>query len=351
MSTDFSKKYLDPKYWNPKNVEIIDWDKFYATNPKVPEVFDPPQKKNMDGCLYAPLWWWNRSCLGEPCPSILHSCCGFHKPHMDRISNGDSLFNKLLKAETTSQSTPEPLRNHLFWTKDNIAPETLLNLSTFAWREQTEESKVIGVGELVEALTSNPSCLGYLFAYLNSRTTMIVQGSPDGKWFCIAGLNEVTEQCSYIYIYIVQEGDEFRTTEGEVIDDVKPGDCVRISWGDQLNPYETDNSKITYHYFLRRVASINEEGQLELNTRHYADLLKVATSDASDKCCETCCFTFTCCTSAEERFDFQVNHVSDKQYFKMVAAPPTAEEIERALGNGEDDFNDNPKASKYNSIP
>lgn len=355
MSTGFPKAYLDPRYWNPtaEGYEIIDWDRFLATNPKIPDVFDPPQKNRYKGYRFAPLWWWNRSCYCEPIPSCLHSCCAFTKPEMDRISNEYSLFKKLLKPENMSQSAPEELRNHLFWTENNVAPETLVNFGSWAWREQTKENRVIGVGAVVNDWTNDATCMGYLFSLQASTRVATVQRSPDGKWIALVTIGDPSSKenkTNYVFIYIVQEGDEFRTVDGEVMDYVKPGDIVRITW-DTSNPYETDNSKISYLYFPRKVASINEGGELELNSPHYETLLMMATNDASDKCCETCCYTFTCCTSSEERYNFQVNHVNDRQVFKMSSAPPTSQEIERAVGNGDgDEFNDDGAKPSYNAI-
>ena len=346
MSTDFPKEYLDPLYWNPQNegYEIIDWDRWYATEPKVPKVFDPPQKLKFSEWRFTPLYWWNRSWYLQPFVALLHSCCCSVKPEMEKISNGDVLFKKLLKPENTSADAPEILRNHLFWTEHNVAPETLFNFGSWAWRKPTDKNRVIGVGEIAYDFTNDPTLLGYIFSHLASSTTATVQMSPDGKWLAIVTIDDPSpagKKCNYLFIYVVQEGDEFETVDGEPLDYIKPGDLVRISW-DLKNPYETDNDKISYLYFPRRVASINENGQLQLNSPHYDALLKVATNDASDKCCETCCYTCSCFMSPEERFEFQVNHVSDRQVFKMSSAPPTSEEIERAVGNGEDDFADNP---------
>ncbi len=348
MSTDFPKEYLDPLYWNPENkgFEIIDWERWYATEPKVPSVFDPPQRKNLGGCLLAPMYWWNRSCYFQPLAAILHSCCTC-KPEMDRISKGDSLFKKMLIPEHASPDAPEELRNHLYWTENNIAPETLIGFGSWAFRKQTEEGRVIGVGDISINFTNDPTCWGYIFAINSQRTKALVQRSPDGKWISLQTIDSPSAKgtkCNYLFIYVVQEGDEFRTVEGEPMDYVKPGDIVRVTW-DESNPYETDNSKLKYLYFPRKVASINENGEVVLNDSHYEALLKNATNDASDMCCKTCCFTCALCMSAEERFQFQVGNISDLQVFKpSKAAPPTSEEIDRAVGDGEDDFNDNPKS-------
>lgn len=328
------EEYLDEKYWNleNENFEIIDWAKWYKTNPEVPKVFDPPQKNNLKGLKSAPMWWWNRSCYFKPVPSVLQCCCAI-KPEMERISDGDTIFRKMLDPRTTSDDAPDEFKNHLFWTENNIAPETLINFGSWAWRKQTNGGRTIGVGKIQDNWTSDPTCFGYFFSLGAKKRVAVVQRSPDGKWFALSTTASPSPEasCNWLFIYVVQKDDKFTTTSGEDMDHVKPGDLVRVSWGG-TNPYETDNSKLSYFYFPRRVASTNKEGILVKNSPHYEDLLKAATNDASDKCCETCCYTCTLTMSPEERFNFQVNHISDKQAFKIPAAPPTSEVIDRELG-------------------
>jgi len=329
----YPEEYVDPKYWHPKckNFELIDWQKWLATNPTVPKVYNPPQSEKLSGRTSIPMWWWARSCYVQPISCCLHSCCAV-KPEMERISDGDALFRGLLNPENTSDDAPDVLGNHLLWTQDNIAAETLINFGSMAWRKQSDEGRVIGLGTALNDWTNDVTCFGYgTSIYMNTRF-FVVQRSPDEKWYALSGFSspEPETECSFMFIYVVQEGDQYETPDGNIIEYVKPGDLVRVSW-DNTNPYETDNSKLSYMYFPRRVASINSEGLLVKNSPHIEDLLKVATSDASDKCCETCCYTCSCCMSPVDRFVFQTSHISDRQVFRKAPKPPTSEVIDRSL--------------------
>ncbi len=181
--------------------------------------------------------------------------------------------------------------------------------------------------------TSDATVFAYFFSYVIANRTTVVQASPDGKWYALITFSDPGPEslCKYVFIYVVQEGDIFETPDGEVIEHVQPGDLVRLTWNLD-DPYETDESKLKYMYFPRRVASINsDDGSLEKNSPHYEDLVAAATRSASGYCCQTCCYTCACCMSGPERVDFQVKHVSDRQTFKSSAVPPTGEVIDRKI--------------------
>jgi len=214
-------------------------------------------------------------------------------------------------------------------------------MGSWAWRKQTAEGRVIGMGSMDYDWTSDATVFAYFFSYAIANRTTVVQASPDGKWYALITMSDPGPEslCKYVFIYVVQEGDTFETTGGKVIDHVKPGDLIRMTW-DLDSPYETDDSKLRYMYFPRRVASINSDGLLVKNSPHYEDLLEAATRDPSDYCCQTCCYTCACFMSGPERVDFQVKHVSDRQTFKSSAVPPTGEFIDRKIGEAEDEFDD-----------
>lgn len=324
------KELSDPRYWNPKckNFEIIDWDKFYSKNPSPPFVFDPPQRhQKLQGWKSSLLWWWNRSWLCQP----FHFFCPIPRAEMARISDdSEILIQKLLGPNPSSQNIPEPLRNKLLWTENNIAPETLVSFNRWAWRSQSAEGRVIGLGTLWYDWTVNPTLFGTIIASVLSKKFGAVQVSPDGKWINIATFSDPSEQgtVNYIYMYVVQEGDVFTTPDGNVIEHVKPGDIVRLTWNLE-DPYDCDNSKLVYMYFPRVVATLDEtKGIVRRVDEHYGDLLTYATNDG-DQCLSTCCYTCSCGWSAERRFDFQVSTISDLQRFAVAAPPPATEVVER----------------------
>lgn len=275
------------------------------------------------------MWWSNRSWLLQPLPCLFYSCCS-PKPSKERISDGDKLFTKLLRPEAESEYAPEELRNHLFWTEDNIAHETLVSFGNWAWRRQDKENpRVIGLGTLQHGWTNNPTCFGAILARI-STSFLTVKRSPDGKWIYLTGIDDPSKNGEIrgsIWIYIVQEGDVFTTPDGRVLEEVKPGDLCRLTWeGDDL--YDCDNSKLTYMYFPKRVVSLDENGQLVRNQPYFDNLVGKAKAP-QDKCRQTCCYTCSCCMTSEQRFEFSTNFISDEQYFSEPPIPPTGEVVDR----------------------
>lgn len=272
-----------------------------------------------------PLWWWFRSCYFRPCAP----CISGAKPENARISDESQvLIKKLLRPSPNPEIIPEPFRNKLLWTENNVAPETLVSFNRWAWRSQSEEGRVIGLGNIRYDWTNDPTCFGGVFTRFHKGLFATVQMSPDSKWVLLATFQDPSsdKEVGYLHMYVVQEGDEFKTPDGKIIDYVKPGDLVRVSWSGQ-DPYECNNDNLDYMYFPREVATL-ENGVVVRNDEHYGDLLKHATSKAG-KCFETCCYSCTCGMSGENRFDFQVSNISDKQIFASSPDPPTSAVIDR----------------------
>lgn len=336
--TSHPKEYLDPIYWNPQcsNFELIDWERWEAQNPRasIPQVFDPPQRSAYSGLKFAPLSWWSRSWYFQPLPCIINSCCG-PKGEKELISAGGigedtpPIFQKLLGSNANSDLVPEPFRNKLLWTENNIAAETLISFNRWAWRSQTEEGRVIGLGNISTDWTNDPNCLGVSLSFYLATRFISIQQSPDGKWIILGTFSDPTEtgEVTYMHMYVVQEGDTFQNWKGETMDYVKPGDIIRLTW-DTTNPYECRPDKLSYQYFPRIVATINDEGQVVKHKENYQELLKRATNSPG-LCCETCCYSCMCCSSAEERFDFQTSNISDSQIFESAGAPPASAMLDR----------------------
>lgn len=348
-SKDYNEAFLDPNRWNPNEnypFELIDWEKWESLNPAPPKVYDPPQRYTYYGsALSIPLWWWNRSCYFQPLANCFISCCPCNpKKKVARIStDADDLFEQLLVPPIDSSLVPEPFRNHLFWTADNNAPETLVSFNRFAWRKQEEGGRVIGLGSARYDWTNDRTCFGCFFASLPELFGAI-QVSPNGKWILLNATTYLAGSLfksagNYMYLYVVQEDDEFTTPDGEVIDYVKPGDLVRLSW-DGSDPYQCDNSKLTYMYFPRKVATIDEEtGIITKNPVHFDEMIRRATNDAGKRG-ETCCYCCACNMSGPERWDFQTQNINDYQIYSPAAQPPSAEIIDRAVSSGETETND-----------
>lgn len=329
LSAKYPKEYLDPLYWKPEceNFELVDWGRWESLNPTVPKVFDPPQRyRYLRGCSFIPLWWWHRSCYFLPCVSTITD---LSKPKKGRISDArKDLFQKLLKPSPNPDIIPEPFRNKLFWTENNIAPETLISFNRWAWRSQSEQGRVIGLGNLKYDWTNDPTCFGAIINFGQRNIFGVIQMSPDGKWVLLSTFTNPRSRgkVTYFHMYVVQKGDEFKTPDGETIEFVKPGDLVRVSWNAK-DPYEFDNDNVDYMYFVRTVATL-ENGVVVKDAENHGDLLDRVNNKA-EMGRQTCCYCCNCSMSGEDRFDFQVANISDKQLFASSPEPPKSEIIDR----------------------
>lgn len=334
-SKEYPKEYLDPIYWHPESEGFVlfDWDKWLAKNPSVPKVYGPPQRSSYFRTWSSiPLWWWNRSCYLQPLAFCCRPCSP--KPEMERISDVKSgaLFTGLLGPNPNPENIPEPFRNKLLWTRENIAPETLISFNRWAWRSNTPEGRVVGVGTLGIDWSNDASCFGLVFAYQQPKSFANVQVSPDGKWILLNAFRDPKKggKMNYLWMYVVQEGDVFTSTDGKVLDWVKPGDLLRVTWN-QNDPYECNNELVNYMYFIRTVATLDEEkGTVTLEEENFSELFTNATNDPGcGTCLATCCYTCSCCMSGEDRFDFQVSNISDRQIFSPSATPPESNVVDR----------------------
>lgn len=331
-SKAYRKELVDPKFWHPEapNFHIIDWEKFYAQNPIVPKVYTPTQRKTYyNGVAFALNWWSNRSWLCQPIGFCYRPCSP--KNEMESISDLESgkLFTGLLGPNPNPENIPEPLRNKLIWTRENVAPETLISFNRFAWRPNTPEGRVIGLGDLHGDWTNNASTFGTIFGAALKSKFCAVQVSPDGKWIVLSPFSDPDKEVNNIFMYVVQDDDVFTDTNGKVLEFVKPGDLMRLSWN-LLDVYDV-GGKTKYEYFPRVVATLNEEkGTVDLVEENFSELLEKATSKPEcGTCLTTCGYTCTCCWSGEDRVEFQYSYVSDRQIFTPTATPPESSVIDR----------------------
>ena len=317
-----------PKYWNPEcdNFILMDWEKWESLKPSPPKIFEPPQKRTCKGIFCVPLWWWHRSCYCQPCVRMIYSSSG---AKLERITD-DEMFSKILGPHPESEKVPAPLRNKLFWMENNVAPETLVSFNRWSWRSNTKEGRIIGLGNMRYDWTKDPTCLGFLLTIIQSNMFATIQASPDGKWFLIGILlgGPVRGYVQYHHIYVVQEDDVFKSSDGKVIEHVKKGDILRIDW-DNTDPYACDNSEVNYMYFPRPVAIFDEKTeQIKKDYRNYDDLLASAV-DSPLRCAETCCYSCSPFMKNHERYDFQVSYNSNLQALASAPAPPPSQIIER----------------------
>ena len=190
----------------------------------------------------------------------------------------------------------------------------------------------IGLGWMAADWSNSPNVSGYSMA-LGSNMIVNVQGSPDGKWYKLATIignpSQVTSKIMYLDLYVVQEGDEFTDRDGNVLDYVKPGNLLRLTYS-RTDAYDCDPANLRFAYFPRPVAELDEEtGKIQPVCPHYDALMEAMTSQPS-KDIELATFGFTDASSLtkDERYDLQVSHISDIQMHTSAATPPHGDAIE-----------------------
>ena len=337
MGKDLPEAAIDPDYWHPKakNFEILDWDKWLATNPKAPEVFDPPQAYTFYGYKHSLLLWWSRRTfpLCQPLVRPLIPCCSPTKMTGAIDDKDQSIYWDLLGPSPDSSKIPSAFRNTIFWTDFNSVPETLVSMNRWSWRSQTPEGRVIGLGSLKYDWTRDRTLWGLGFTFGAVDVKMNVQASPDQKWLSIQSFRDPTDPeatVNWIFFYVVQEGEVYKDKDGKVIDYLKPGDLIRCTWN-KLDPYDT--AELTYNYHPRRVAHYNEETQaVEIDPVHHKALLEKATKDEdcgwkSKTCCG--CSGLLWCVSSKERYNHDVTYLPKHHSFQSGPTPVMGDAIER----------------------
>jgi len=331
-------EFVDPAYWNPpsKNFEIIDWVKWQACKPQIPFVLDYPQRYLQDrGEIFDNFWGRGGNLPDETIAA------GF-KPQTGNVSDLDlSLFHGILGPHPSSALVPEIFRNKVLWMQGNDMFEYLVSFNRAAWRPNTKEGRAIG---LIGA--------GYDWTYATHARALIgaeyfkdaflnIQMSPDGKWVKLFKINVLDPydpelEGDWIDMYIVQEGDVFYDSKGNILDYVKPGDIYRLTWHNQGNPYLCDADKLSFSYFARTVASLDEAtGTITAVSPGYDDLIKAVTAQPpKDVEAATNDFTTSETMTDEEKFDFLVTYEPDRQMYLSSPPPPFGEVID-AIGSEE----------------
>jgi len=335
-------EFLDPSYWHPEcsNFEVIDWAKWDAKNPRPPKIYAPPQlnEGKFSGFIRSINFWGRRSPLLRPCgiTACLHRCFS-PRTTASRISN-DEIFYELLDPSRESPTAPDFLRG-VWWLKENLAPETLITIHNWAWKSSAKSlgpgkpapkkpTGPVGLGAVLYNWTSDPTLSGCCFASFVGGLVNI-QIHPEGKWIALAFFRDPSKDSRVFWdwIYVVQEGDEFYSPDGEKLDYLTPGNLIRLTWSQQ-DVYECDNANLNYMYTPLKVATLDKDGKTLV--RHhpaYDDLQKRATQRAKKR---PCCFgRLACNLSSLERLEFALEELSDKQMWTPSPPPPTAAIIDR----------------------
>jgi len=322
-----TENLLNPEWW--KAAPIIDWDKFYGQNPdsKVPMVYDPPQRygKGSQG-VSMPL-------VGEQYETIMEyyfvdeartlkpeEIAASGKPNAAKIS--EDLIDKVLGPSPDSSKVAKPFRNNLFWMEDNHAAEELVSFNRWAWRSQTEgNGRVIALGDMGYDWTNDASKLGAILSN-TGKFNIAIQESPCKKYYKLALLLG-NDRFLWMTMYVIQEGDILVDRDGTPVPGVNPGDMIRFSYGDGLDPYECSAEKIVLAYLVRRVATYNEEtGKVERNSSQYDRLMARVNAPLPEGVENVSHLTLP------ERFDLSRATACDLQLYKPAPTPPSGAEIE-----------------------
>jgi hypothetical protein len=285
----------DPRFQLPKdarpffqNLDAEAWAKWEA-EAKPPATYAPPQMEPgylVCSCIN---WWNQRSPLFAPnppccpvgCSNCAYTCCvGDHE--YASILEPDAWMAKMLSTGT-SPNCPERMKG-IWWMHDNIAAhEHLLTFHDAEWA--TEK---LALKTLAHNWSRGPTCFGavlFTFVKLNGNTLRI-EISPGDKWITIGGSSG-----DPTWIYMHQEGEEFPMPDGSILKPEKD-DMMRISTVDDAIP----NSKTTYQYRLRRIAYLDDAGNL-VKTPAYEEIRKAASEPLKyPPCCCGYCF----CRSQEQ---------------------------------------------------
>jgi len=324
---NYRSEYLDPSYWHPKtkNFEIIDWDKWEANcGDSVPFTYDPPFRATFTQKVFTGPTQWGR--LGNlPEEEIATGA----KPNIGYASDPDyKLFYGILGQAPDPSLVPEPLRNKLLWMEENVVSEYMNSFNRAAWRHNTEEGRVTGLFLTGDDYTVATHEIGFVTAPAAANTFVNFQASPDGKWIKFFKIpddpNDPEQESKWFDMYIVQEGDVFTDRDGKVLDYVQPGDIYRLEFEDKIDPYVC--SYTTYQYFMRAVATIDEEtGVITPNQPHYDDMMNAVLNEPSDEFKEmTKNYTDESMMTSQDRWDFLTTYEPDRQMYMSSPPPPPA---------------------------
>jgi len=333
--TNYRPELVNADYWHPKasNFEIIDWEKYETKCGSFFEdlVYDPPQRAKTPSInlVNDDMTWWQRSQINFP-----QTWATSVKPNIGVVDDDSlNLFAALLGPNPDSSLVPEPFRNNLLWMQDNEAPELLVSFNRGAWRANTPEGRSIGVTWMREDWSTPPNAWGYTIANYLATSAINWQTSPDGKFIKFARMagdpSDPDIEVHWTDMYIIQEGDEFKDSHGNVMTDVEPGDIVRYTF-DTHDAYSCSPEDYKFQYLPRKVAVLNEEtGKITPYSPHYERLLgTIAAQPPAELHLQTLGFTNATTMYMPERWDFYVKHLSRYQLYTSAPTPPHADLLE-----------------------
>jgi hypothetical protein len=324
----YRSEFLDPSFWHPatSNFEIIDWERWEACDHEIPFMNDPPFRENFSQAIFDqnPFKWGRIDNLPE---EVIATGA---KPSIGYVTDPEyGLFYGILGQAPESSLIPEPFRNKLLWTQENVGAEYLNSFNRAAWRHNTPEGRVTGLFLTGTDYTGATHETAFAIADRAFKNQFVnFQVSPNGKWIKFYNIpddpTDSTIDSNWFDMYIVQEGDEFTDRDGNVLDWVKAGDIYRLEFGDKKDPYHCKD--VTYEYFMRTVATIDEEtGVITPEYPHYDALIDTVTNEPPEELKEaTSNWTDSSSMSGAEKWDFLTDYEPDRQMYLSSPLPPPA---------------------------
>jgi len=272
-------KWAIPQDADPFFRNGIDWQEWNKRAPQPPQVYDPPQlrpgflPKQLCLCLN---WWNQRSpLLAGPlipccCAASVYKCCIPNREYVS-FAEPDKWMLKMLSTGT-HPNCPEEMKG-IFWLSDNIAAhEHLVTFHDAIWANDK-----LALKSLQYNWTRGPTAFGAgLFTAIKVKgNTLRIELAPDSGWVSIAGSSG-----NPTWMYRPKEGETFKYPDGSTLVPEKYS-LMRVTWGDDANP----TSEISYQYWVRRVAYLDESGNL-VKTPAYDELKRLSTQPQTyPPCC------------------------------------------------------------------
>jgi len=271
-----TKKHLYPK--DPMADETFNaWE----ADVTIPEVYDPPQNscrywkgkkcsppvsccatELLHGCFFCPLRSPAPCCV--PCCRCV--CCSGVGIQYGSIHCPDKWFTEMLKR--SHPNCPDQLKG-IWWMMDNVAAEGLFTLQDGDWVNKKLVKKSTKYNWTFDACNSWGAWLT-MFMWIRGGDLRF-QVSPSGKWLQITMIGQDQH-----FAYMVQPGDKMSWPDGSDMGLVPGDDMLRLTF-----PSRDDKSSVAYMYLCRRVAYLDEGGNL-VKTKYYDDF---ASSAMKSDCC------------------------------------------------------------------
>jgi len=300
----------------PSWFENLDWAKFEEAAKPFTKIYDPPQFYSLPytNCFFptAIPCCGHRSTVCDQ-PAVAHPCCCASIvrhciPGLEtvKISEPDEWFKRILRLK--NPHTPEHLLGY-YWMEDNNAPEVLMGFQQIDWLPDQSMGWLNPKYNWTNDATCFGACCATLNCTANHMTAWPFTISPNKKWLNIASN----------WIYIFQPGDELHTPDGTKIE-IHPGDMMRLSFFDATDPA----TKPAYQYLVRRVAYLNEDGEL-VKTKAYDELKRRATMEDFPITCRCCCGCCECLPPCSH--EGTVKYFERLNNHQTVSIPPSMQKM------------------------